>query len=125
MNPSQGKGTVLVADDDVAILKLTIKVLELVGYAPLTAIDFEQTVAALRSPEHDVRALLLDLHMPGMHGRPTVEELLELRPDVPMLIISGQKEDETRKQLGELDFAFLEKPFAIPELIAKLQELVR
>ena len=120
MSHPTGSGTVLLADDDPAILKMTERVLQIVGYRSIAATDIGESLAALR--EHEIDLVLLDLHMPGMKGRPTIEEMRRLRPGLPIIIVTGRTEEETRKELGsEIDVGYLEKPFELPAMIAEVR----
>ena len=68
----QGSGTILVADDDVGILEVTGKLLELAGYTVLLAENSPVAVETLRENAGIVRLVILDLTMPGAKAaRPT------------------------------------------------------
>lgn len=115
----QGSGTILVADDDAEVRDLTGRILKLAGYTPLEAADAPAAVEAVRR-HAEIRLVLLDLSMPGAAscGR-TVARLRELRGDLPVLVMTGFPERDTRAQLaGQEVEGLLEKPFQPPELIA-------
>ncbi len=114
----QGSGTLLVADDDAEVRNLTRRILKFGGYEPLLTEDFPSTIEAFRD-HAEVRLVLLDLTMPGGTCGQAVHALRQMRPDVPILVMTGHPEKETRERLGEerID-GLLEKPFQPPELIA-------
>lgn len=114
----QGSGTILVADDDREIRDLTRRILQMAGFDVVEAEDAPSTIEALEQ-HAEVDFVLLDLQMPGAQScGQTVKRLRELRPDVPIYLMTGFPESETRKQLGnqQVDGRF-EKPFQPPELI--------
>ena len=119
----RGSGTILVADDDDEVRNLTGRVLKLAGYTPVGAYDAPSTIAALG--EHDeIRLVLLDLNMPGSPscGR-TVEQLREIRPEIPIFVMTGFPKSETRQELAGVTVdRLLEKPFQPPELIGWIRE---
>ena len=117
----KGSGTILVADDDQDIQDLTQRILRFAGYTALPAMDGPSAVETLRR-HPEVRLVLLDLNMPGARGVETVESLRQVRQGVPILVMSGYTEPETRERLGsqEVD-GLLEKPFQPPELIDRIR----
>lgn len=60
--------------------------------------------------------------MPGMNGRQLVEKLLEMRPGMPSLLISGYADDGIlRRGVLQGDTAFLQKPFTPGQLARKVR----
>ena len=119
----RGSGIILVADDDGEVRELTGRILKLAGYTPVEAHDAPSTVTALA--EHDgVRLVLLDLNMPGSAScGKTVLKLREIRPEVPIFVMTGFPESETRHQLAGVKVdRLLEKPFQPPELVGWIRE---
>lgn len=125
-NPSNRRGagvTVLVLDDDAAILRTISRTLSLHAYEVLQA----QTVhAALRIMEEHpdpIHVILCDLVLPSLGGREAANALLARRPDARVLYMSGYSNRDRRAvQLG--DEAFLGKPFEISELLGAIEALL-
>lgn len=113
----------MVADDDPEIRDLTGRILKMAGYAVVEAEDAPTTVEAL-AQHAEVDFVLLDLKMPGAtHCGLTVKRLRELRPDVPIYLMTGFPESETRVQLqGQKVDGLFEKPFQPPQLIAGIRQ---
>ena len=108
--------TILVVDDQTPIRRILRSVLETLGYEVLVA---EGGRAALRlASAHAGRLdlLLTDVSMPGMDGPELADRLAEVRPDVPVLFISGDRcfQPPTRKTPRIL--WLLAKPFTPTEL---------
>lgn len=119
----RGSGTILVADDDAEVRDLTGRILKMAGYTVVVAVDASSTVARLT--EHpEIRLVLLDLSMPGSPScGKTVEKIRAVRSDVPVFVMTGLPESESRAQLGGQPIErFLEKPFQPPELIGWIRE---
>jgi two-component system response regulator AtoC len=82
---------ILVADDEVEILKYLETVLKCQGYAVEVTRDGNEAIDYLKSRKvgHPVDAVLLDLIMPGKHGLATLKEIRNIDPDLPVLMVSG------------------------------------
>jgi CheY-like chemotaxis protein len=118
---AQGHGkTILVVEDQPAMLKLTCRILEANGYRVVAASGPED---ALRlAAEHDFDVLLTDLLMPEISGRDLVERIEALRPGRPVLYMSGYGEEllGSQRMIPE-GAAFLQKPFTEQTLLETLQ----
>ncbi len=125
MKPAEKK--ILVVDDTLFMVTMIQRALEEAGYAVVTAFSAEEALEKLRQDRPDL--ILLDVIMPGMSGF----ELCELlRSDmrfslIPIIIITGQAEEEDRLkglELGADDYVV--KPFIKRELLARVHNtLVR
>ena len=81
---------------------------------------------AFREKPGSFDIVLLDLLMPGLTGEQTLEVLRTIRPDIPVLIISGFTETDVMHRLANDrgPFKFLHKPFKRADLEQKLRELL-
>ncbi|MBN1424076.1 PAS domain S-box protein [Candidatus Fermentibacteria bacterium] len=115
--------TVLVVEDDAAILRMGVRMLEGLGYRVLSA---EHPNVALRLAEaHDGRIdlLLTDLVMPEMTGRELATRVERMKPGIGCVFMSGYTADVLARR-GVLDGSvrFLQKPFTLDELALKMRE---
>jgi CheY-like chemotaxis protein len=79
---------ILVVDDDPAV-RMTIQLLlERTGHRVVAADDGRKGLAAFKSGDFDL--LFLDIFMPGMDGLETMRLMLQHRPGIPIIVISGQ-----------------------------------
>lgn len=123
MSMPRGSGTILVADDHTEVRNLTARILEMAGYDVVTAIDAPSTLAVFEKHVEDVRLVLLDLSMPGAGAGETVAGLRKLKPEIPVFLITGYSEVETREQLGGHQITgWIEKPFKPMELLARIRK---
>jgi CheY-like chemotaxis protein len=120
---SRGRETILLVEDDQSILAMTTRMLEKQGYTVLSA---NTPGAAIRlSLEHsaEIHLLITDVVMPEMNGRDLAKNLLSLYPRIKRLFMSGYTADVIAHH-GVLDEGvyFIQKPFSIKELAAKVRE---
>ncbi|MHC4831298.1 MAG: response regulator, partial [Planctomycetota bacterium] len=81
---------VLLIDDDPMILRLIERYLEEEGIASQGAATGEEGLACVT--DASVGAAVLDLNMPGLHGKEVLSRLACVRPDLPVVILSSQQE---------------------------------
>lgn len=114
------KKTILVADDDPAILDSIQIILEDEGYEVLTTVNGE-TVGKMFEEQPDL--LLLDIWMSGQDGRDICKALKsqDTTRHIPIIMISANKDtEEMSKIAGANDF--ISKPFEIDELLNKVKK---
>jgi CheY-like chemotaxis protein len=105
------RGTILVADDDSAILVLIRIILTGAGYRVLPACGGEDAIRLAGQKHLRIDATLLDIHMPGMGAAELANEVRSLRPKIPILFMSGLVDDEIiRIRLLDEYAGFLPKP---------------
>ena len=123
---TQGNGeTILVVDDEPAILQLAKEVLERKGYHLLLAHTGEEALEQYRRHQQEVDLVILDLSMPGMGGKRCLEELLELDPGVRVIIASGYAEKSRAQELMTLGaLGFLAKPYRLEELLLEVRRVL-
>lgn len=115
---------VLVVDDEEAVREIAAGVLEAAGYRTLAAADGQEARRLLEEHGSEVRAAVVDLVMPGVDGGATIEALRRLRPDLPVIAISGLDDRIQGTPPPGADL-FLGKPFTAEELLAALRRLLR
>jgi len=111
--------TILVVEDEPAVLEVTSQILRHNGYATLEAGTFEEALSLAAS--RDFQLLLTDSVMPRMSGATLAERLVELRPGLPVLYMSGYIEEATAPQYAvDKAAAHLQKPFDQQTLLKKV-----
>ena len=116
-----GEATVLLVDDDPAILRHYGRVLEEAGYSVITAVDGFQVLSILRDEQADV--VILDLKMPRMTGFETCFGIVHLRPDARLIVHSNYVDDEEKARLRREGVeAILEKPASRAELLRTVRQ---
>lgn len=116
--------TILVVEDDDAVRRSTVAMLEELGCVPLTASDGETALALLSSTE-SVDLVLTDVVMPGMNGRQLATEIVKRFPNLPILFTTGYTRNAiVHHGILDSDVDLINKPFTIDALATKLQEML-
>jgi len=116
--------TVLVVDDEPAVRKVIAAALRRRGYRVLDAAEGD--AARERFLGEDVGLVISDVLLPGRSGVELARELIALRPDLKVLLITGYTPRDLVEHDAELaDFPFLEKPFSVDELTSTVDRLWR
>lgn len=117
--------TVLVVDDEPANLEVIRAMLGRVGFHVRTAGDGDEGVARLRECPESTRLVILDLTMPRLNGAETLRQMRQLRPDLPVVVMSGYGHQEALQQLSETRRSvFLPKPFSMAGLLAAVETVL-
>ena len=121
----KGSETVLMVEDDKAILEIGKLMLEQLGYTVLTASTPDLAVVLAQEHKGKVDLLLTDVVMPQMNGRQLALRLEQHYPGLRCLYMSGYTANVIAHH-GVLDpgVKFLPKPFTIRELAAKMREVL-
>jgi PAS domain S-box-containing protein len=119
--PDQGRGKILLMDDEEPIRELAREMLSLLGYEVETAKDGAEAIdlyRAARETSHPFDAVILDLTVSGgMGGRETIERLLELDPQVNAIVSSGYGNDPIMAEHERYGFrGVVAKPYTAKEL---------
>jgi len=120
-----GTETVLLAEDDALLLPLARDVLKRLGYTVLEARTPADAIAVAQAHSGVIHLLVSDVVMPGESGLKLARRLLEVRPNLRVLYISGYS-DEAVVRHGLLDpgTTFLQKPFTPAALARKVREVL-
>jgi len=117
------KASVLVVDDDVRILRMVRRILNLEGYRVLTANNGEAALDVFDKETPDL--VLLDILMPGMDGYTACQRIREFS-QIPIIIVTVKGKDEEKIQgldIGADDYVI--KPFSAKELLARVRATLR
>jgi PAS domain S-box-containing protein len=117
-----GHETILVIDDEPAILRISDRVLSRLGYTVLPAGREHEAYAKIRKHRGKIALLLTDVILPGKYGTEIAEELKMEYPELKVLFISGYIDD--RIPLIKQGAHFLPKPFTPKELAQKVREVL-
>lgn len=120
-----GTGTLLLAEDDKAVMKAIEKVLHKAGYRVISAIDGEDAVRKFRKFKDEINLLLFDVIMPKMNGKDAYEEIKKIDPGMKILFISGYiTDDGVENNILESGLPFLIKPVPPHELERRIKEIL-
>jgi signal transduction histidine kinase len=118
-----GSETILLVEDEPAILSVATKTLERLGYRVLAARTPGEAIRLAKERRGRIDLLITDVVMPEMNGRDLARNLQSLYPDIRRLFMSGYTANVIAHQ-GVLDpgVHFLQKPFSVQDLGAKIRE---
>ena len=122
---ASGNETVLVVEDELAILKFVRTALQRQGYTVVEATSAEDALLLAASRERHLHLLLTDLVMPNMNGRDLYEKVATLHPGIKVILMSGYSADVPRRSDHvEENVPFLHKPFSMKQLSEKVREVL-
>ncbi|MEW6428318.1 MAG: ATP-binding protein [Thermodesulfobacteriota bacterium] len=113
----RGSETVLIVEDDPAILDLAVRLAGRLGYRVLAAGAPEEAIRLVEEKPDPIDLLITDVVMPQMNGRELAARLRRLRPRLKTLFMSGYTADVVARQgILEQGILLLQKPFSIHDL---------
>ena len=123
---SHGRGTILVVEDEQAVLKLAQMMLEELGYSVLAARTPGEALRLAWEHSGKIDLLMTDVVMPEMNGRELAEKVSSLHPGTRCLFMSGYTADVIAHH-GVLDegVRFLQKPFSTEDLADKVRDALQ
>jgi len=120
----EGTETILIADDDYMVRNLIRAVLAYRGYKMIESADGEEALQKALSTAEPPNLVLLDVEMPKRNGWEVLKELQRLRPEIKVILCTG--EDASESAVDEAKAAgaarVLGKPFTNPELLRAVRE---
>ena len=124
-NTPRGTETILLVEDEEVVRGLTRKILMQAGYNVLDAKGGDEAIRLCSLHVGPIDLLLTDVVMPEVSGKEVADRLLELRPSIRVLYMSGYT-DEAIVQHGVLDanVKFIQKPFTWAGLTRKVREVL-
>lgn len=115
-----GDETILVVEDEPAILEIITTILADQGYHVITAATPTEAIRLTREHAGRIHLLLTNLVMPEMNGRELAQILSDLRPGLKRLFMSGYTADTIATHgILEENVNFIQKPFSMGDLTEK------
>jgi DNA-binding response OmpR family regulator len=117
--------TLLVVENEAAIKTLVQTVLERCGYVVLTAESGSEALRLAAAHTGSIDLLITDVVMPDLHGPELASRLVEQRPGLVTLFMSGYLDDALGETSGlPLPVDFIQKPFSPSALAARVREML-
>ena len=121
------KATILLVEDEELLRAGVQEVLEIQGYNVISAPDGEQALACLAAQTIDL--IITDLVMPKMDGVDFVKQLRKIKPDLPVIVVSGSTRNIMQRYgIDSIQVpganASLPKPFKSVDLIEQVRQLL-
>lgn len=118
--------TILVVDDDIVVLTTLSKLLSVFGYIVAGASNSQAAMDYVTNSRKRFDLIITDLAMPGIDGVQFMTAAKQVFPDIPIIVMTGYSErcnPEEALRLGA--FAYVAKPFNIPEVVATIERALR
>ena len=120
------KGVILLVDDEETILEVCTKMLQRLGYHVLEAIDGQRAIDIFEKEKDVIDIVLLDMRMPGMNGATVYNRLIQIQPDVKVILFSGFFENQQiRRILKNENVDLIQKPVRLKQMSQKLESMLR
>lgn len=114
----------LFVDDEPLLRKAGKRMLISLGYEVMIASNGQEALAQYADHQHRIGVVVLDVSMPVMSGAECCRELKRLNPELPILLASGfPKGADLQSLLALPNVRYLQKPYELDDLVAKLAEL--
>lgn len=121
--PLLPRHTILVIDDEEQVRSTLCDTLTMSGLSVVEATNGQQALETYRKLKTQIELILLDLSMPGLSTAETLNQLQEINPYVPILLLSGHGEGKVETFLQKTMVAgFLHKPYEVRQLINAIQQ---
>jgi two-component system cell cycle sensor histidine kinase/response regulator CckA len=118
-----GTGRVLLVEDEDSVRNFAARALSRQGYEVLEAGTGIEAMEVMEREKGRVDIVVSDVIMPEMDGPSLLKELRKENPHLKFIFVSGYPDDAFKKSLDENEaYAFLPKPFTLPQLAAKVKE---
>lgn len=119
----EGSETVLVVEDDETVRKATQRILRTRGYTVLDAASGNDAILIAKQHEGPIHLLITDVVMPRMGGQVLARHIADVRPNVPVLFVSGYTADAIAHH-DVTDGTVLMKPFTERSLLQNVRLLL-
>lgn len=121
----KGTGTILVIDDDEAVMKTNRATIETMGYHVLEANTGQDAIDVVNTYDGDIDLAMLDILMPGMDGESIYPLLMKSRPNLKVIIFSGSSINGPAQRILDAGAEeFIQKPFTMTALSEKLKKVL-
>lgn len=122
----RGKGElILIVDDEPAVLEVTKQTLGAFGYKTKTAPDGAEAIVVFTQSQEHISAVITDMMMPVLDGAGAIRVLLKMRPDLPIIAVSGLDAQAKMPAMPpHTNIHFLQKPYAAAQLLQTLKKAI-
>ena len=122
---STGRERVLLVDDENDLVEIGRLMLERLGYSVATRTSSIEALELFKSDPNKFQLVITDMTMPNMTGDLLAQKLLELRPELPVILCTGYSERMTEVRARDMGIkAFLMKPIIIQDLSTTIRKVL-
>jgi CheY-like chemotaxis protein len=123
--PKRGRETILVVEDEAAVLRMTTRTLQAHGYTVLAANRPDEAIRLASEHAGAFELLLTDVVMPGLNGWDLAERLVSTQPNLKVLFMTGFAAASRPGHMTPIEGAqFIAKPFDLATLTSKVRAVL-
>lgn len=108
-----GSETILLVEDDAPVRAVAMEMLSSHGYTVLACADGVEAMQKVKAYPQPIHLLMTDIVMPQLSGREVAEQFMQLRPGVPILLVSGYVGELSDQLVNKPHVTFLPKPYTL------------
>ncbi len=121
-----GKGTVLLVDDEKGVIEVCSEMLKNLGYQVKAVTEVREAIDILKADDLTIDLVILDMVMPEINGEQAFEKIKIIAPDIKVLVCSGYpKEAQIQKMIAKGCSEYILKPFDVAELSETLNRVLK
>ncbi|MBO6526369.1 PAS domain-containing sensor histidine kinase [Erythrobacter sp.] len=117
-------GNLLLVEDEDMVRAVAERALARAGYTVTTATDGEEGLAEVANGSTEFDLIVSDVVMPAMDGPAMARAIRKVKPDIPILFMSGYAEEQLRNEIDIDNMHFIPKPFSVQQINAKVAEVL-
>jgi two-component system cell cycle sensor histidine kinase/response regulator CckA len=125
LDPKSERDVVLVVDDEPTIRRFASRVLAEHGFDVLEAADGAEALDRIEAMDHRLDVVVSDIVMPRLNGVELLQQLSLIRPDLPVILMSGYAGPQLAERGIQAPCGVLAKPFGAEQLIAEVRRCIR
>jgi CheY-like chemotaxis protein len=124
--PAPSRGRILLVDDEESVITFSKLILEGLGYTVTGTSRSSDALRIFTSSPHEFDLVLSDCVMPELDGEGLARSIFSIRPDIPVVLMTGFSETITEEKAREMGIAhFIEKPFNRKTISAALSSCLK
>jgi PAS domain S-box-containing protein len=127
-SPNRARGNserVLVVEDEQSVRRMVVRALSTNGYDVVSFARANEALELLGDPDERIDLMLTDVVMPELQGGELADRAIGLKPDLPVLFMSGYSDLALHRSDGEsASTDLIEKPFTINDLLGAVQRAI-
>src|SRR5437868_3195237 len=116
--------TILLVEDDESLRRLAQRLLTKLGYTVHVAPDAWAAIEVCQDPAQTINLLITDVFMPDIGGPELAQRLLQMRPGMKVLYVSGAADALNDAGVLERSANFLQKPYTQEQISTKIREIL-
>lgn len=120
-----GQIVILVVDDESSIRKIIKRGLQKYGINILTSNDGIEGLKKFKQNLDIINLVISDLTMPNMNGIQLINEIYKIKPNIPVILISGYSEENVKKDIQGNLISFIHKPFTLKYLKDTIDRILK